>query len=446
LDITEKVYEMVQALEIAQTCPSCLATPALTPQCCACCCRVTCQACCPQKPLPPAPFIICASCRLQPVLDRAHQLDAREQSVRKRVLSGLHSAYQVVLGHVKRESTRSNYARGIAALRKFGLELQLVVLPASRDVVIAFAMYELIWQKLDSSTITNHLSAISDYHDYIRQLFQRAHPHESIRFGNPVHNDEVRDLQDTLSSNYKKKSSARQALTIAQGRDMFARGFGQDIRGRHHRISVWLPLLGMLRQRAATMLVVVYRLVPSADGGPPDVVFLPASDIRVAHSEDGGRHIVVNVDVDKNVNALNRRQAYIPDEVSALGLRPVSELLAYLRDARPPSGGYLLASPKSINNKTFRSGRFTGISAAFKRAFRKVYPLDPLVDLIGSHSGRKSLAQWLWNDGHCRRIIADAGGWFLKRDAVDLYFKTAPHIILNAVRFIGPTLSAVASA
>ena len=119
----------------------------------------------------------------------------------------------------------------------------------------------------------------------------------------------------------------------------------------------------------------------------------------------------------------------------------MEELLSYLREARPPSGGYLLSAPKSIVNKTFRPGRFTAMAQAFKRAFRKVYPLDPLVDLIGSHSGRKSLAQWLWNDGHCRRVIADAGGWFLKRDAVDLYFKTAARTILTAVRNIGSSLT-----
>ena len=66
--------------------------------------------------------------------------------------------------------------------------------------------------------------------------------------------------------------------------------------------------------------------------------------------------------------------------------------------------------------------------------------VSELHDALGTHSGRKSLAQWLWDDGHCRRIIADAGGWFLKRDAVDMYFKTARHIILNAVKSIGRSL------
>ena len=47
----------------------------------------------------------------------------------------------------------------------------------------------------------------------------------------------------------------------------------------------------------------------------------------------------------------------------------------------------------------------------------------------------------MWDDGHCRRIIADDGGWFLKRDAVDMYFKTARHHILHAVASIGAKVS-----
>ena len=70
---------------------------------------------------------------------------------------------------------------------------------------------------------------------------------------------------------------------------------------------------------------------------------------------------------------------------------------------------------------------------------------DAIHDSLGTHSGRKSLAQWLWDDGHCRRIIADAGGWFLKRDAVDMYFKTARHHILLAVAGIGAKLSQFAN-
>ena len=52
--------------------------------------------------------------------------------------------------------------------------------------------------------------------------------------------------------------------------------------------------------------------------------------------------------------------------------------------------------------------------------------------MLGTHSGRKTLAQLLWDRGFSRRLIADAGGWFLKKEAM-LYFKTALHVILAAL-------------
>ena len=62
------------------------------------------------------------------------------------------------------------------------------------------------------------------------------------------------------------------------------------------------------------------------------------------------------------------------------------------------------------------------------------------VKLLGSHSGRKSLAQWLWDalapsiGQDAFRLIADAGHWHIKREAVDLYFRTHFSAILRAIR------------
>ena len=379
---------------------------------------------------------------MQPIFDRNLPLHSSgEEDVRRRVVAGLLSAYAVVMSHVKRASTRTSYARAMAEVERFAENLQIRALPATRDVVIAFAMYELCWRDLDSSSITNMIIALGDYHEHIRQVFQRAYPHITIKFTNPINNEEVRNMVDTLSSNYKKKSQARVSVSIVQARAMFDKGFNcAEIRGLHHRLSVMLCLLGMLRQKAATSLIVKYRLVPDDFTGKLQLVFQEGSDICVTSAPDCGEYIAINVDVDKNVNALKRRQAFIPDEVPALNLRPVQMLREYLLCARPPSGGYLLSAPLGKKAKSFRANRFTAMADVFKKAFSAVFPADPMVKLIGSHSGRKSLSQWLWDDGHCRRIIADAGGWFLKRDAVDLYFKTAPRTILSAVRNIGSSL------
>ena len=62
--------------------------------------------------------------------------------------------------------------------------------------------------------------------------------------------------------------------------------------------------------------------------------------------------------------------------------------------------------------------------------------------MLGTHSGRKTLAQLLCDKGFSRRLIADAGGWFLKKEAMDLYFKTAMHVILMALADLSTVMTA----
>ncbi|XRB11718.1 hypothetical protein RI054_03g15510 [Pseudoscourfieldia marina] len=86
------------------------------------------------------------------------------------------------------------------------------------------------------------------------------------------------------------------------------------------------------------------------------------------------------------------------------------------------------------------SGSFRhSFAKVWRDTFRRMFP-SQLDKKVASHSGRKTLATLLWNDGWCRRVIADAGGWFMKRDAVDLYFKTDPDTILYALSHLGERL------
>lgn len=114
---------------------------------------------------------------------------------------------------------------------------------------------------LDSNTIMSHLVAVGEWHDYVRQTFQRAYTDVIVHFPNPMHNEEVQEMLTAQGENFKKKSRARVALTIEQARDMFARGFKRTASGDHNKLAVIFSLLGMLRQKAATHLIIAYRIV-----------------------------------------------------------------------------------------------------------------------------------------------------------------------------------------
>jgi len=101
----------------------------------------------------------------------------------------------------------------------------------------------------------------------------------------------------------------------------------------------------MLRQKAATHLIIVVD-----NTGTQSVEYLEGSNVRVVRDDDLGDHILIDVDVDKNVNALKRRKAYIPDEVRALGMFPVHMLENLLIKYRPPSGGVSSSRPPAAQN------------------------------------------------------------------------------------------------
>ena len=86
------------------------------------------------------------------------------------------------------------------------------------------------------------------------------------------------------------------------------------------------------------------------------------------------------------------------------------------------------------------------INSYLREAYRRAFPQvgAEYLKMLGTHSGRKTLAQLLWDHGFSRRLISDAGGWFLKKEAMDLYFRTAAHVILGALASL--SLTAVAPA
>eukprot|EP00873_Tetraselmis_striata_P019885 jgi/Tetstr1/440149/TSEL_028506.t1 len=163
---------------------------------------------------------------------------------------------------------------------------------------------------------------------------------------------------------------------------MLHRGFPLSAAfGRHQRMCIIFPNLGCLRSAAAAALTCDYRVF-----GSGAVSYTDLSAVRVLfNAELGCRYIRLRVDVDKNVDARHECFAYIQDH------------------------------------------------AAYARAFPDPATLTMPLDRVGSHAGRKSLAQWLWDGYRSARVIAHVGHWACRQDALDAYFKTSATEIIRLI-------------
>lgn len=142
----------------------------------------------------------------------------------------------------------------------------------------------------------------------------------------------------------------------------------------------------------------------------------------------GCRYIRLRVDVAKT--STRGTDAYIPDHAPCLAIRPVDMLedyvippsvppppptprpeAAYWPPPRPPAWRPRTSTPPLLGLQLGVQGRLRvprpGRSTPLGRA--------------GSHSGRKSLAQWLWDLYRSARAIARVGQWAWRQESLDAY-------------------------
>jgi hypothetical protein len=368
---------------------------------------------------------------------------------------------QRLRGQALRDSTQSGYLRECAAFESWGINMGFgTVLPSTVQNIEVYVAWLLTFKNLDASTIVTKLDAISDWHRYARGL--------GLNILNPCRTQTIRDLRETIESRHKKPSKAKLAWSINQVKLMLATGYTVEglihpeapggprgtrtrlaiRRNWHARLCVVFLLVGMLRRNAASAIRVCYRIITDAVTGMHSVQFLPGSDVSIEWCDTARmRYVRINVDADKNTKGGKVRMAYLPELIEALDLECVRELEYYLIWMGPPSGSFLLHAPGqqfkaqddsfAPTRKGQRTSAYSNWSGLIHRVYTTTFPTATDADSYGSHSGRKSLSQWLWDEGWPRRLIADAGGWFIKKDAVDLYFKTSRHVILRAVSHIG---------
>lgn len=353
--------------------------------------------------------------------------------------------------------SRRAYRTGQDSYENFAKEQGRKGLPASAislEAYIAWAVNR--DRQLDSSSLRNYINGIAAYHPYFKEVAGRR----ATDLEHPLEATALRRMLEFVKKNHKLASKAKRPLTWAEVKGMVERGFDTNTcRGLHSRLLWILCTFGMLRRGAATRLRISYRIRTRQDG-TRYIEYLKGSDILVDKTEEGRRYITFKVEIDKNVDSRKVAWGVIPDYIEKLGLRPVEILEDYLMTIKPPSlhaikdpelprprgakaqkgqdpeeraiDGLLLAfpnfmSPYKTEGRTFHRVPYTSASTAFKDMFKRAFPGTSKEELfyIGSHSGRKTLAEFIWTmSGDDIRVVADFGKWKLDRGAVERYFST----------------------
>ena len=201
--------------------------------------------------------------------------------------------------------------------------------------------------------------------------------------------------------------------------------------GHHRRLCLVISTLACLRRKAAVSLRVSYTISGSI------ISFSSSSGVYIAYDrETQMEYIGLRVNVDKNVDSSIEAHVTFRRQCR----RWVCGLLRdYLLRFRPPSGGYLLAAPRTqgLGSATFHPGLYTCLGRAYRTAYLRAFPdastRSADMSRVSAHSGRKSLSQWLWDAYQSVRLIADVGHWRCAKDAVHLYFKSTPSTILRCI-------------
>jgi len=330
----------------------------------------------------------------------------------------------------QRSSTLVTYASGRASYEAYCQGLDIHPYPASPAQLMDFAVWCILVKKLDSTTTANKLRGVFAYYDYVRLRLCFRH----VR--NPSRDPELIELTRTLGINFKKPGGGRQSLLPAELEGLFTLGFvTRTRRGRWARLYAECLNFAMLRDTAVRAIRVCYQISPDQQ-----VCLLPDSEISIYwHAGFGAEIVDFRITSDKNVDARRvaedgGRHSYVPGELPYLGVFFASDLRSYLLEVRPPSGGPLLAYPDK-KGFGFSKTKSPSFNSYLREAYRRAFPdvSAKYLSKIGTHSGRKTLAQMLWDHGFSRQLIAAAGGWFIKREAVDLYFKTSALLILRAL-------------
>lgn len=370
---------------------------------------------------------MCPSCEAQAAA-RQLCLPGHASNAQLSKLAAYSAATAHILSQHLRPSTLRSYEHGIGRYCSFAASLGFrQALPAPVGLVTAFLTHCITVLELDSTTASLYLAGLSSWHEHAKSLPGMA------GLSNPTKALQVQQLMETICKHYKKASKAKRALQPSEIKAM-AQTFSAERRGRHHEVCFLVAIFACMRQRAAARVKVVYKILHGPQG--PSVSFQEGSDLNWGYCAESQMHFLsIRVLEDKNhSSSTGAHHSYLPMSIPGLDLTPGLTILRYLVDIQPPSGGFLLAAP--TGSSSWSPSPFSNMAGVFKGAFARAFPGRSASD-ISSHSGRKTFAQLLHDAGFADTVIADSGGWALKKAAVHMYFRTTRPMILKAVASLG---------
>ena len=365
-------------------------------------------------------LVWCTDCQAAGTHERVVVSDRESRERRHALIRTLQHLQQ----QESRSSTKESNRRGMEDYSRFCALQRVEAFPPTEATVQQYVVWCLTARQptLDSTTVITYLHGVSAWVDGARVPAQAA----GIGVRNPIKTGSMRRLKAVILKYYKLDSHAKLPYSVDTWCDIVRSGFDLSGRyGKQQRLFFMLSTAGPFRPNAMSQLRCIYNL--TADGG---VEFGPTSPLQVIRGDPNWEapYIHITVREDKNVDAKHGpREVHIPAQF--MGFPILDWIIEYLRNERPPSGGYLLCAPHG--RAGWRATPYTNHGEAFKKALLHARPLaDP--DSYGAGSPRKSLAQWLWTAGHGDRIIADIGGWRLPAEpAVAGYHKTEYKTILE---------------
>ena len=420
-----RYYTQVLSKCKSEGCHVCKETLSPTRFYCRDCNGFLCKDCLQMDLLPFVPVVRCLDCRVAAASKGQWLKDPKlKKRLRKLAQAELRMENQSL-----RASSVLNVKRGCMDYIKFADLHRLPEIPESQEEVamyVAYSLHDRVPATLDSSTLTSYVGNVNTFLNGLRVAL-------GVKIFNPIRGLHVRRLMKVARDDYKKESKAKVPWTIKEFKRMLKHGFANTRTGRHQRMCLILHTLGVLRPKAGANMRIKFTRTGQ------HITYHKSSAFKV-NNIDGIKHLDLIVRKDKNVKSYKIRESYIPSYIKEMGIYPVAEFETYLRESGIQSGNYFLAAPLGgERSRSFRTNPYTNHSKAFKKAYLRAHPNATKDDVehMGGQSCRKSLAQWLWDDGWDKRVIADSGGWALQRDAVDVYFRTGRTKLLWAMRNIG---------